>query len=358
VNLCLRVAYRKIYINGLENIKSNKAYLVTANHPSGFMEPLIMACLFPRDLYFITRGDLFANPFYNFVFKATHQIPIFRFKDGFSNLRHNQESVRKAVDTIKERKALLIFAEGSTKYCFFSRPLQKGFLRMGFQALAEDKNLEIDILPVGLTFNYVDKFGSDVIMNIGESFSLNSFFDPSDDLNAKGTRTAIQATEEAMGKLLPNARTEEEIAGLRNYWSKLSKDESIFPRVDNNSDFFVKLSSEYKLRLGENNSFTVNGKYYPWLLAVSPLAIPSLILTAIPRQLMSYYENKKVKNIEFAFAVMFAVGVISYILLFTLISILITVFLGWKLGILFILLLIISGFFQIMISENLKRKKS
>src|SRR5690606_17363187 len=94
-NVAIRIFYRRIYINGLENIKDNQAYFISSNHPAGFMEPIIMACLFPIDLHFLVRGDLFKNPFLRWILVSTHQIPIFRMKDGFTNLRNNKETVER-----------------------------------------------------------------------------------------------------------------------------------------------------------------------------------------------------------------------------------------------------------------------
>jgi 1-acyl-sn-glycerol-3-phosphate acyltransferase len=347
-----------MYVNGLQNIQKNKAYIVTSNHPAGFMEPLIMACLFPRDLYFMTRGDLFANKLYNYVFTATHQIPIFRFKDGFSNLRNNQESIKRAVDALKDKKALLIFAEGNTKYCFESRPLQKGFLRIGFQAVAEDPNLEIEILPVGLSYNHVDRFGSDVILNVGTPFGLNQFFDRNDELNAKGTRAAIQQTEAAMKTLVFNAKTEEEYNQVRNQWKELTQNDGFLPRVVKDNPLFTNILSSYKTASEELNVFRVNGKYHTWSLLLLPLSIPSYIVSALPRALMFQYRDNKVKNIEFKFPVMFAVGVLSFTASILLFSFIITIILGVKALLLFLVLLLISGLTHLIIMENLGRRRA
>ena len=86
VGFTLRIFYRKIYMTGTEHVKKGKAQLVASNHPNGFLEPLIMACYFPKDLHFLVRGDVFDNPFLKPILTSTHQIPIFRFRDGFSKL--------------------------------------------------------------------------------------------------------------------------------------------------------------------------------------------------------------------------------------------------------------------------------
>jgi len=58
-NIAIRVFYGKIEVSGLENVPKDGPLLIASNHPNGFLEPIIMACLFPRDLHFMVRGDGF-----------------------------------------------------------------------------------------------------------------------------------------------------------------------------------------------------------------------------------------------------------------------------------------------------------
>jgi len=184
VNWVIRIFFRKIKTSGIENVPEGRALLLASNHPNGFIEPITMACLFPRALHFLVRGDVFERPGARGIMEKTNQIPIFRFKDGFENLRKNKMSIEISLKKLQEGEAILIFVEGGTKAQKRLRPLQKGLSRIAFQVIEKDNDLQLDILPCGL--NYFDnrKFRSESILSVGKPISANTYFEKyKDDVN-------------------------------------------------------------------------------------------------------------------------------------------------------------------------------
>lgn len=177
VGFTLRIFFRKIFITGVNHIKSNKAQLVASNHPNGFLEPLIMACFFPKDLHFLVRGDVFENPYLKPILISTHQIPIYRFRDGFSKLRENSNTMDESIQVLLDKKNLLIFAEGGTESIKKLRPLQKGIARIAFQSLEKNPDLELEVLPVGINFTHPTKFNETVMMRISNPIDVQPFFE-------------------------------------------------------------------------------------------------------------------------------------------------------------------------------------
>ena len=218
VNILIRVFYRRIYISGLDHIKKDQAYLITSNHPNGFFEPLIMACTFPIDLYFLVRGDLFENPISNWFLRSTHQIPIFRFVDGFSKMKENQSSMSEATQKLSEAKSILIFAEGSTDAVLKLRPIQKGTAKLAFQAMDEHHDINIQILPVGINFSNFRSPGSEVILNIGEPFDVKEFYTSEDKERPRAIRSLTKSIEASMDPLILNIEKEENENILRKAW--------------------------------------------------------------------------------------------------------------------------------------------
>lgn len=189
VNWTIRIFFRKIKTSGIENVPKDRALLIASNHPNGFIEPITMACLFPKPLHFLVRGDVFEKPGARYIMEQTNQIPIFRFKDGFENLRKNNKSIEISLKKLQDGESILIFVEGGTKAQKRLRPLQKGLSRIAFQVLEKDDSLKLDVLPVGL--NYFDnrKFRSESILSVGKPISANEYYEKyKDDVNA-GMRT-------------------------------------------------------------------------------------------------------------------------------------------------------------------------
>ena len=177
VGFTLKIFFQKIYISGTEHVQNNKAQLVASNHPNGFLEPLIMACFFPKDLHFLVRGDVFDNPFLKPLLIATHQIPIFRFRDGFSKLRENSQTMDESTQVLIDKKNLLIFAEGGTQSIKKLRPLQKGIARIAFQTLEKQPDLDLEILPVGINFTEPSKFNKEVMLRVSPPLKVKPYFE-------------------------------------------------------------------------------------------------------------------------------------------------------------------------------------
>jgi 1-acyl-sn-glycerol-3-phosphate acyltransferase len=174
-NIIIRLYYRKIYISGLDRIPADKPVLIASNHPNGFLEPIIMACNWPRSLGFLVRGDLYDNKFLQPIMKATNQIPIYRFKDGFAGLRNNKKTIATVVEKLHDNNHIIIFIEGGTQAVKYLRPFKKGMGRMVLQASNEDKDLDIYILPLCINFTDGKAFRSDVYLNVGEPFSFKKY---------------------------------------------------------------------------------------------------------------------------------------------------------------------------------------
>lgn len=174
----IKFFYRRIYIKGIEDIPMDKPLFIACNHPAGFIEPVITACIFPRPLYFLTRGDLFKNKVLAPLLRATNQIPIFRSKDGFRNLRHNKESIKRVVEVLKAHNAIMIFIEGGTENVWHLRPLKKGMGNMILETLHQAPSLDLHILPMGITLTKSAMVGAEVFINFGKAIPVGNLSDP------------------------------------------------------------------------------------------------------------------------------------------------------------------------------------
>ncbi len=175
VRFVLKIFFRKIHITGIEHVQLTKPQLIASNHPNGFLEPLVMACFFPKPLHFLVRGDVFDNPLLKPILTSTNQLPIFRFRDGFSKLRENSQTMDASIQVLLENKNLLVFAEGGTQSIKKLRPLQKGISRIAFQALDKNPDLDLEILPVGINFTYPSLFNRTVMLRVGKPIKVQNY---------------------------------------------------------------------------------------------------------------------------------------------------------------------------------------
>ena len=80
VQLAIKVYFRNIFLSGLKNLPHNKPYLIAMNHPTAFLEPVIMAANINKPIHFLARGDHFNKAFYRFLLNQAKMIPVFRQK--------------------------------------------------------------------------------------------------------------------------------------------------------------------------------------------------------------------------------------------------------------------------------------
>jgi len=211
VRFTLKIFYRKIFITGLEHIKTDTPQLIASNHPNGFLEPLIMACFFPKPLHFLVRGDVFDNPVLKPMLRSTNQIPIFRFRDGFSKLRENSQNMDESIQVLLDKKNLLIFAEGGTESIKKLRPLQKGISRIAFQAMEKNPALDLEILPVGINFTYPTKFNTEVMLKIGKPLKAHDYLDVYHEDNKLGHENLLSDLYDEMKKNIIHLNNQQRI---------------------------------------------------------------------------------------------------------------------------------------------------
>lgn len=177
VSITLHAYFRRIIVNDVQKLPLDKPVLIASNHPNAFLEAVLLACFLPRPLHFLVRADVFKNPRFRWFLKATNQVPIYRFRDGFANLRNNAKTFEFCYETLKEGKAILIFAEGSTEMVRRLRPLQKGTARIAMGALDYSPDLDLEIVPVGVNFSDPTLFRSDVMIRVGDPLSAREYLE-------------------------------------------------------------------------------------------------------------------------------------------------------------------------------------
>ncbi len=198
VSMALRVYFRKIHYFGLENIPHGKPILLTANHPTAFLEPVVLAIILPIELHFVTRGDIFKKPWAKKLLENLNMIPIFRFKDGYSNLKNNAATMEYVYKALHERKTIVVFAEGNTRTEKRLRSIQKGTARMAWGNFEQFGDQDLQILPVGITYTDPHHFRGEVMLEVGAPIALRDYYE----LHRENPNKAINAITQEIGERL------------------------------------------------------------------------------------------------------------------------------------------------------------
>jgi 1-acyl-sn-glycerol-3-phosphate acyltransferase len=185
-------------IEGRAHIPRRGGFLLASNHASYLDPPALGAAVGVRDLHFMARSSLFANPIFGWLIRKVNAHPVERGKgldqDWGSFLR-----------LLERGQGLLVFPEGTRT---LTGELQRGKLGFGKLAYAA----RVPIIPVYLhgTFAAFPKGGKHRFLRLSARFGPPV---PVDDLRAgpdeaKTWRAISERTVEAIATLKTKATTE------------------------------------------------------------------------------------------------------------------------------------------------------
>ncbi|MEO6668414.1 MAG: 1-acyl-sn-glycerol-3-phosphate acyltransferase [Ferruginibacter sp.] len=187
--LAIRLYCRKISINNKNILESGGPLLIASNHPNSFLDAIILATLFDKPIYSLTRGDTFKKKFYAALLNSMNMLPVYRMSEGAENLEENYKTFEKCKDIFKKNGIVLIFSEGRCINEWKLRPLKKGTARLAMSCWQEE--IDLEIIPTAINYQSFSSFGKNVQINFGniitekEISATNGYGNTINDINKK-----------------------------------------------------------------------------------------------------------------------------------------------------------------------------
>lgn len=168
----LRIAvysyFKRVRVIGNTDIPKDVPVIFACNHPSAFMDPILVAAHLPRKVHFLAGADFFFNKFVGWIFKQLWMIPVYRPNKMPGQGHKNAEVFKACYDHLGQRGAIMIFPEGVSITEHKIKPVKTGAARIMFGAeTIHDFSLGALIIPIGLHYTNPHQFQSEVIVNIG-----------------------------------------------------------------------------------------------------------------------------------------------------------------------------------------------
>ena len=176
VDWMFRRSYRRFEYIGKENIPTDGAVIFAPNHTNALCDAMAILGIDHGRKVFVARADIFKDPKKAAVLNWLKIMPISRVRDGLEEVRHNDETMNKAVDTLRDGVPFCIFAEGTHHPDRTILPLSKGIFRIALQA-NESFGAEkpIYIVPVGIAYGDYFHLWDSVRVTIGEPINVTAF---------------------------------------------------------------------------------------------------------------------------------------------------------------------------------------
>ena len=192
VDIVMKLSYRKIKYVGKEFIPKDGAIILAPNHTNALMDAMVVLGMDHGPKVFVARADIFRNPKIAKILKWLKIMPIMRMRDGYEEVKKNNETIERAVDVLRDRVPFCIFPEGTHQTKYSSLPLAKGIFRIAFQAQELMPDMPLYIVPVGLRYGSFFRFRSTVRVQIGEPINVGRFIKEHSDLAPAEQMTAIR----------------------------------------------------------------------------------------------------------------------------------------------------------------------
>lgn len=192
VDIVMKLSYRKIKYVGKEFIPKDGAIILAPNHTNALMDAMVVLGMDHGPKVFVARADIFRNPKIAKILKWLKIMPIMRMRDGYEEVKKNNETIERAVDVLRDRVPFCIFPEGTHQTKYSSLPLAKGIFRIAFQAQELMPDMPLYIVPVGIRYGSFFRFRSTVRVQIGEPINVGRFIKEHGDLAPAEQMTAIR----------------------------------------------------------------------------------------------------------------------------------------------------------------------
>lgn len=243
MKITVRIFFRSITIRNKELIPGNGSLMVLVNHPSTFMDPIVVATMLNREVFFLGKGALFKSALAKWLLPKFNVIPVYRQSDDPSMMSKNQDTFKKCFEHLEKNGALLMFPEGTSITERKLRPIKTGAARIALGAEAQnDFKLGVHIVTIGLNYANPHRFNRDLFINIDNPIKVADF---------KGTyiindHQAVDDLTEAIRKQLERSiiaieddKTDELVRNIETlYKYRLSKELGI-AKKDKDADFIL-----------------------------------------------------------------------------------------------------------------------
>ena len=385
IHLAFRAFFRQVHVNNRQGVVPGKPVLLAVNHPTAFVDPLLLCEYLAPPIYNMTRGDIFQKPFFRKLMESANMFPVFRRRDGYVGRDRNEEVFDWCVDKLRTGHTVTIYVEGEHHLEKRVRPIQKGIARIAFATYDKHRQEDLQIVPVGCNYQYGDRPREEAMVNVGQPIFVRDYWEVYQQSPALAVNRLCAEIETSLKKVCfhlvgpdDDALAEQLLTLHRN-----DRPQPLLPVVYFDSQRFAaeKAVLDDLNALPEADKTTLRertGRYFSalaaaglddaalvkpqrshwlWLLFFAVGLLPALVgwLSSWPIRVLTYWvADKKVKKREFYGSVVLGVSFLSGLVYY----------LGWLLagaltwgwqGALAALALPVLGWFSIVYGEIAER---
>lgn len=153
--------------------------VMVGNHQNGMMDALNICGVMTRQFHWLTRADVFWNPFAKTMLYSFNQMPIYRQKDRLEDLRERNEIIWNCcIERLEMGASMALFPEGNHNPERHVRSLKRGVSDLIGKSYAKHKSLErLKLIPFGLDYEEYPTYRRRLALRAGEPIEWVDLFD-------------------------------------------------------------------------------------------------------------------------------------------------------------------------------------
>lgn len=386
--------FRKVTITGKHHIPKSGPYIFVANHPSAFMDPIVVGTSVSPPVYFIAAGEYIGTGLKAWIFKRLlHMIPVYRPSTRPEDAHKNKDMFKTCYTHLINKGALLIFPEGVSLTEKKLKPLKTGTIRIVIGAEREANfNLKVPIIPIGLNYSNPHEFRSDLYVKIGKPIYVEGVGpETTTEEEIEITKSTTLELHEAMRKTVLHLESEEDeelFEKLISIYSREIKAQFEIQFSDQVSEFFMQKDiieaisyfresspilydktadkvDQYLQKLEQNKlqdkdiaelEKRKDYKRVGSFIIGSPTFLFGLIHNYIPYKLAGVFSSKIKVNENFSGSITLAIGLVLFSIWYTGLTIPAIYYLGWS-ALIYPILIYITGLYALLYNTAIQHSR-
>jgi len=179
--IALHWFYSSIQVIGREKIPETGPVIIAASHHNALVDALIAGWIAPRRLTLTAKATLTDNVFLRWLFPVVGVVPLRRVSDelkkrntGNVDPTRNVSAFEAILDVLQKGQMVLIFPEGISHSNPELAPLKTGASRIALEARDVRHIRNLQIVPLGLSFEEKGNPGTAVLAEVGEPIYMDN----------------------------------------------------------------------------------------------------------------------------------------------------------------------------------------
>jgi len=195
------LTHKRIVVTGRQFIPKGKPVIFAPNHQNALMDPLALACTNRHQSVWLARADIFKSKKVSAILKYLKLLPVYRIRDGKDNLSNNEEIFEQVIQLLENKQTIALFPEAAHSGKRQMLPHKKAIPRIALEAEAKnDFKLDLQIVPVGITYSHYWKFNRSLIVQYGQPIQVKDYWI---DYEVNSQKAMLDLRDEVHRKLVP-----------------------------------------------------------------------------------------------------------------------------------------------------------